>query len=1096
MTETARRLRRLGAPHARARALAVVLAGAGVALGVAAAGLALAPRATAVVLAWLAILGLGAGAVWLAARAARAVADGVVGRLVERHAGARAGSVVGLLAPPAGGSADLLAAADARSARVVSDTGAAVRRTLADETWRGLGAAAAVAAVGAVLFVAAAPASGRAAAFWHPLRTLADARAPVRVSVDRREVRRGDSVTVTIVAPGAARATLWRRGPGEAWRAEVIPLGDQGRATRRVGPLEHDLFLRASSGGRRSADVRVAVALPAFLAALEITARFPPYLDRPDEPVLAGVDTVTVPEGTTLVARGNASVPLRAAAWTAGRTAVALRVDGAGFTGALTPRASGAWRLTLATADGAPLEGDAATLAVRVIPDSAPVVAVPVPGADTTLPLSLRQPLVIDVRDDHGVARVAVVSWRVSQTGKIGAPVRESLDVSGVGDRAILQAELDAEQRGLLPGDTLRFRVEAWDNAPVPHVGRSRELALRLLSREELRAAARDATQALATAADSVSAEQRRLADRTADLAQERSREAPEGGNGRETAGRQAGALPFDASQRADALARQQAAVSDKVRELAQAVEEVARAAAAAGVTDSAFQARLAEVRDMLQRAVTPELEQRLHELQDALARLDPEATRRALQRLAEAQQQLRQELERSRELFRRAAVEGALSSLAADAEDLRRRQDDWNQGDARRADSAAAAAQRDLAARADSLAQDLERTGRDLVPPGSEQLPAALQPPRAALGRARVAMGRAAQAAEQRDAGSAEQSGREAEDALDDLPEMLRARRDSLAGEWRRETLDALDRAMSEAAALAGRQAQVADGLRQPGGSSATRTQQASIEEGTEAIARQVREAAGKHALVSPGLESAIGFAQRQMRAAREQLEQAQPNVPAAQALAEDALDALNATVYALARSREAVSGARSGSGFQEAVEQLARMAGQQQGLAGDAAGMLPLMGMGGPQLLQQMRALAARQRALAEQLERLRAEGASATAGPLAQEARELARQLDAGRLDRQTVERQQRLYRRLLDAGRTLTGPEPDENRQRTSRPALGDSVHLPGALAPGATGAGPRLKYPTWEDLTGMTPEQRRLVLEYFRRLNAPAASPRP
>src|SRR5205807_1387702 len=83
------------------------------------------------------------------------------------------------------------------------------------------------------LFVAAAPASGRAAAFWHPLRTLADARAPVRVSVDRSAVRRGDSVTVSIVVPGAARATLWRRGPGETWRAEVVPLGAQGRAARR-----------------------------------------------------------------------------------------------------------------------------------------------------------------------------------------------------------------------------------------------------------------------------------------------------------------------------------------------------------------------------------------------------------------------------------------------------------------------------------------------------------------------------------------------------------------------------------------------------------------------------------------------------------------------------------------------------------------------------------------------------------------------------------------------------------------------------------------------------------------------------------------------
>ena len=59
-----------------------------------------------------------------------------------------------------------------------------------------------------------------------------------------------------------------------------------------------------------------------------------------------------------------------------------------------------------------------------------------------------------------------------------------------------------------------------------------------------------------------------------------------------------------------------------------------------------------------------------------------------------------------------------------------------------------------------------------------------------------------------------------------------------------------------------------------------------------------------------------------------------------------------------------------------------------------------------------------------------------------------RQLARQLDAGHLDRQTIERQERLYRRLLDAGRTLTGPEPDPDKERTSRSAVGDSVHLPG------------------------------------------------
>ena len=188
--------------------------------------------------------------------------------------------------------------------------------------------------------------------------------------------------------------------------------------------------------------------------------------------------------------------------------------------------------------------------------------------------------------------------------------------------------------------------------------------------------------------------------------------------------------------------------------------------------------------------------------------------------------------------------------------------------------------------------------------------------------------------------------------------------------------------------------------------------------------------------------------------------------------------------------RTAERVAGAQSGSGFQEAIEQLARMAQQQQGMNGDAQGLLPMMGMGGDAMMQRVRELANRQRQLAEQLERLQAGGDAGAAGALAQEARELARQLEAGRLDARTIARQERLYRKLLDAGRSLSGDEPDEQKERTSRSASGDSVHIPATLLPGATGTGPRVRYPTWDELTGLTPEQRRMVIEYFRRLNEP------
>ncbi len=1100
MTETARRLHRLGSPYAHASAFAALLAGAGITLAAAAAGVWLAPHLVAVVASWVAIGVAVLASLLMAWRGFKRSAAPALAPTAEVVAGARAGSVSTIVAAttrvPPGSSADLFHAADLRAAAIVSRAAPHLSRALRRENVRRLGLGAALAVLGAVLFVASAPDHARAAGFWHPLRALALARSPLQLSVDRSSVRRGDTITATVTAPGAAggggRVTLWTRRPGEPWRPLLLNLDSTGVVTHALGPLESDLWARAAQGSRRSKEVRVTVGDPAFLADLSVVAQFPAYLNRADEPIAPGPDTIALPVGTELVSRGVSSVPLVAAQWraVAEGTPGPLRVDGRRFEGRFAPARSGTWRLALAAADGAPFEGEPSLLVVRLVADSGPQVSVPIPGRDTTLPLSMVQPLVIDARDDHGIARLSIVSWRASQTGVTGAATRETLDVRGAGDRVILQAALRADRRGLLPGDTLRFRVDAWDNAPTPHEGRSPEYALRLPTRAELRAAQRAATAEVAAAAESVTAAQRALGERTADLAQERQRDATGGTTG---GGRQPpppGSLPFQASERAQELARQQEAVAERVRELSQSLEDLARAAQAAGIDDTAFQARLREVQEMLSRAVTPELEQRLRDLQAALARLDPEATRDALRRLAEAQQQLRETLERSEQLFRRAAVEGQLASLVQDAEALRREQAEWNERAAPRPDSAAAAAERALADRADSLAAGIRQTGRDLsaaqrAADSGGMVARSLE--RAA--RAGAAMEEAATSAERADARGARESGAQAEQALDSLQGMLRRQRQAVAERWRREALDALDQALAETAALAERQRAVTRALESGDNAASARVQQAALEEGAEAVQRQIRAAGARHALVSPGIQSALGFAQRQMRAASQQLAQAQPNTEAAAQQAGEALDALNVAAYALAQSRAEVAGAQSGSGFQEAVERLAQLAGQQQGLNQDAMGLMPMAGMGGDQMLQQLRALAARQRALAEQLERLQASGGSSAAGPLAEEARDLARQLDAGRLDRPTIERQERLYRRLLDAGRTLSGREPDENQERTSRSATGDSIHVPVLLTPDAT-AGPRIRYPSWRDLERLTPEQRRLVLEYFRLLNAP------
>jgi hypothetical protein len=73
-------------------------------------------------------------------------------------------------------------------------------------------------------------------------------------------------------------------------------------------------------------------------------------------------------------------------------------------------------------------------------------------------------------------------------------------------------------------------------------------------------------------------------------------------------------------------------------------------------------------------------------------------------------------------------------------------------------------------------------------------------------------------------------------------------------------------------------------------------------------------------------------------------------------------------------------------------------------------------------------------------------------------------------------------------MLDAGRTLQGREQDEKKERQSTTATGDSIVLPPALRARLEDDNRRLRVPSWEELQRLSPEERRLVVDYFRRLS--------
>ena len=1035
-----------------------------------------------VLVAWCGVAALLAGATWVAWSARRPLsAGGIAGRLEELGAWRR-GALTTLLDRSAAGTSEaLLALADRVQAEDVARRGPAAAEPLARPVRAlalvGLG----VLLAGVVAFGSAGPVHGPAAALWHPGRAWAATVAPVRLRATRNMVDRGDSTELVLEALGRRSATLWLRAPGEAWRPRAVHLDSLGRATLTTGALRSDLFARLASGSRSSDTVVVRVRLPAFLGTLSVTAHYPTYLGLEAEPVPTGGDTLLLPAGTRLETRGEATAALASAAWADGTRTATLQVDAGRFSGSFVPRVSGEYRLALATAGRVPLTSDTVKLPIRLVADSAPRVEIAVPGADTVAPTSLQLPLVLDARDDHGITHVAIESRRISRLGLADSAKREIVELpSGTPDRAILTHTLDLNRRGLLPGDTVRYFAVAADNTPGRQTGRSREYVLRLPTMSEVRAAERLATEAVGSRLDSVTAASKALERQTDDLSRERPRSSDSRG---ETAGE---SLQFQDAKRAEAVVQSQQDLMKQAEALKQSLEALRKSAEAAGLGDTAWQRQLAEIGQELDRALSPELRERLQELQQALRQLDAERTQEALQQLAEKQQEMREALERSRELFRRAALEGDLANLSRESKELAQEQRQWNRQVERGDTSRSSQSGRENAERADSLAAALDRLSNAVGDTGRQsRLDASGEQAR----RAGNAMQQAAAASERGQRAQARQQGEKAEQSLAELGERLQQEREGMQREWRQEVVAAMDQALAETSRLAERQLAVQEQLRSGGeAGSALRAEQGAIEEGVQRLLDQMRTTAGKNALVSPAIGTSLGAARRQMQRTREAIASAVPNTREGAEQAGGAVDALNSTAYQLVRARGDVSGSSSGSGLAEALERMAQLAKQQGGLGRQGAGLLPMAGNGA--IREQLRQLGARQRALAEELQKLRGGGNLPGAGEMADEAEDLSKRLEGGRIDRQIVERQERLFRRMLDAGRTLEGKEEDERKERQSTPGSEDSVHLPPALRARLLGDDDRLRVPTWEELQQLSPEERRLVVDYFRRLAQP------
>lgn len=946
-------------------------------------------------------------------------------------------------------------------------------------------------------------------------------------------VLRGERISVTVRAPGRKTITVSQRVTGSSWRSAAVAIGGDS-AVLALGPLDADVALVATDGRSTSDTAVIKVVDKPFVGDVSVKAQFPAYLGRREESVPLG-ELVRIPRGTVLEFAGQSSTELSQVGLLRGESAaLSMSVDGRRFTGRMVASASGRydWRATGRTGAIADLPP---ALDLDVLPDSAPRVEIVTPSRDSTVNSKDTVNVSVLATDDHGIGSVMLKIALVNSRGEVRTSRTHALGGGAAQDQ--FAGDLGLSMAPLQPGDAMKITAIATDASPWRQVGSSRELVLRLPSASDQRDAARAAADSAVAKALAAANAQRQLNQRTQDAARAQAREA-------EKKGKDA-PMSFEASEQAKRFAKEQRDLADRMQQVQNAAKQLEKQLKDAGALDSTLQNRLREAQRLMREALTPELAEKLRKLEEASKDLSPEESRKALQDLAEQQKQLRDMLDKSVEMLKRAALEGQMETLKDEAKDLAKRQrdlvDSLRKADQQQEKSAAQKMAQELSEKAKDLQKDVDalqkrlqqekaEAGAERVKEAGEKIDESMQKLQDALqqkgqqqegqqgekqpgqqgaqGEQKNQQGQQGQQGQQQ-AGQegkggqqaqnktgpgnqgnqqGQQSGSEAAEkaaqAMEQAANELSKARDQQVGEWKKELSGELDRSVQEMLQLAREQDQLEQQARKGASPNDLRSQQSALQQGVDKAMQRLQDAGNKSSLLSQRTMRMMSDAKRKVEEATRQTMQSTNGQQIASSMRESS-EGLNQAAASLVRDRERTNNSQSSTGFAELMEQLQQMAKQQNGINSAMQQLMPQQQSKDGQ--SQARELAKEQREVAAKLEESGEKDASGRAEEMAREARQIAQQLESGQLDPAVLERQQRLFRKMLDAGRLLEEEEREDTGKREAKPWTGTEVYTPaGANASGKSAS--RFTPPTWNDLRGLTPEERRLVLEYFKRIN--------
>jgi len=647
----------------------------------------------------------------------------------------------------------------------------------------------------------------------------------------------------------------------------------------------------------------------------------------------------------------------------------------------------------------------------------------------------------------------------------------------------LLMYEWDLTELGLLPGKSVSYFVEVYDNDTYsgPKSARSETYTVSFPTLQEIY--------------ERIAEEERRSIDEITDIMpqqQEIYRRLEEIA----TKLRSTKEMAWEKREMIEEVIEKQKEIADEVEQLSEeigmAVEEMKEGL----MVDEEILSKMAEVARLLKEVMTDEMREALEKLRAAMESLKPEEIERAIRQLKFSQEELSERLERTLEILNRIKQERMLKQLADEASEL------YNQEKALRQKTGSAESEEELEAlseeqekireRLEQLQKELAELSRELpevsrhLQENAEKIQPTLSKMRQTSAGLRSGMKNESLSLEDRILAD-----------LASLQESLALACSSLSSERKKEIMEAMRGAIRDLVYLSKTQESLTEEIEEAMTRAGIDTRDLAVSEsvlerGVTRVADRIYEVSQKTLFISPVIGKFLGMAKANMKETEGLLEEG--SVSRAGKRAGEAMDNLNKAAMLLMQSLSSCQASACASGMEECLQDMAGLASRQGALNQATQSMCPLdFPEAGLSMVEraQLARLAAEQQAIRDGVAQVAEtfEERADLAGRLddvVKEMEDITKNLERHQLDRSIVERQERILSRLLDAQRSVRRRDYTKSRQAE----VGENV---------TDRESPQLDSPELrekiarEDMLralgeGYPPEYENLIKEYFKALS--------